>query len=109
MNRAFQTRLAILVAAMGFVAFLTLLGLHWSFQRIGRLERQLTRNQFETFRLAEEFQAQMRLLNNSILRFAGGGEPGNLAEFQGVSDALNRWIDSYDPVSNPASIVTSEK
>src|SRR6476619_4249607 len=72
MNRAFQTRLAILVATMGFVAALTLLGLHWSFKRIGRLERQLTRNQFETFRLAEEFQAQMRLLNNSILRYAAG-------------------------------------
>jgi signal transduction histidine kinase len=109
MNRAFQTRLAILVMTMGFVAALTLLGLHSSFQRIGRLERQLTRNQFETFRLAEEFQAQMRLLNNSILRFAAGREPANWAEFRGISDALNRWIDSYDPVSNPASIVTSQK
>lgn len=109
MNRAFQTRLAILVAATAFVAFLTLLGLHSSFKRIGHLERQLTKNQFDTFRLAEEFQAQMRLLNNSILRFAAGREPANWAEFEGSSDALNRWIDSYDPVSNPASIVTSQR
>src|SRR4051812_35498597 len=109
MNRAFQTRLAILVAAMGFVAFLTLLGLHWSFQRIGRLERQLTKNQFESFRLAEEFQAQMRSLNNSILRFAASREPARWAEFKGASEALDRWIDSYDPRSNSNSIVTSAR
>ena len=109
MNKAFQLRLTILIGAIGCVAFLTLLGLHSSFQRIGRLERQLTKNQLESFRLAEEFQAKLRLLNNSILRYAASREPARWEEFKGASEALDRWIDSYDPATNANSIVTSKR
>src|ERR1051325_2750047 len=109
MNKAFQLRLTILIAAIGCVAFLTLLGLHSSFQRIGSLEGRLEKNQLESFRLAEEFQARLRLLNNSILRYAASREPARWAEFKGASEALDRWIDSYDPATNANSIVTSKR
>jgi signal transduction histidine kinase len=109
MNRAFQTRLAILVGAIGFVALLTLVGLHYSFERIGGLERQLTKNQLESFRLAEEFQANLRSLNDSILRFAAGRDPEEWRRFEKASSELNDWIDSRDPVTNPGSIVKSPR
>jgi signal transduction histidine kinase len=109
MNRAFRTRLAVLVVAIGAVAYFTLLGLQSSFRRIGRLERQLTRNQFESFRLAEEFQARLYHLNNSILRFAVGRDPARWEVFKVTSAKLDRWIDFYDPETNTNSIVTTAR
>jgi signal transduction histidine kinase len=109
MNKAFRTRLALLIGAIGCVAFLTLLGLLSSFNRIGSLERQLTKDQFESFRLAEQFEASLRQLNNSIFRFAAGREEARWEQFETASDALNRWIDFYDPETNPHSIVKSQR
>src|SRR5205823_3451071 len=109
MNKAFQARLALLILAIGCVALFTLVGLHYSIKRIGGLERQLTKSQLESFRLAEQFQARLRLLNNSIFRYAASREAARWEQFRAASDALNRWIDSYDPETNPHSIVTSQR
>jgi signal transduction histidine kinase len=109
MNSAFRLRLALLIAAIAGVAGLTLLGLHYSWTRIAQLEHRLTSNQFESFRLAEEFQARLHLLNNSILRYAAGREESTWREFKQASGALDHWIDLYDPQINSNSIVTSDR
>lgn len=109
MNSAFRLRLTLLIAAIACVAGLTLMGLHQAWRRIAQLEHRLTSNQFESFRLAEEFQARLRLLNASMLRYAAGREEQTWREFKEASGALDRWIDVYDPQINSQSIVTSDR
>jgi signal transduction histidine kinase len=109
MNSAFRWRLVLLIAAIASVAALNLAGLHYSWGRIEQLERRLTSNQFESFRLAEEFQARLHLLNNSMLRYVTGREEAAWSEFKQASAALDLWIDLYDPQINTHSIVTSER
>ncbi|MDP2136883.1 MAG: histidine kinase dimerization/phospho-acceptor domain-containing protein, partial [Candidatus Didemnitutus sp.] len=109
MNKTYRSRFVLLVAALAVVAALSLLLVQQSWHKFTSLEGRLTSSLLESFRLAEDFQARLQRLNNTLLRFTARREPATLAEFQQVSHALNQWIDQHDPQMNEASNLTTEQ
>jgi nitrogen-specific signal transduction histidine kinase len=109
MTKTYRFRLVFLVAALALMAALTLWAVQESWKRITSLEHRLTAGQIESFRLANDFQERLRSLDNTLLRFAARRDPVALAEFQRASDALDRWIDEYDPRLNKESNLTTEQ
>ena len=108
MTKTYRTRFLFLVAALVIVAVLSLGIVQQSWQRFNSLERRLTSGLLESFRLADDFQARLHRLNNTMLRFTARREPAALAEFRQASTVLNDWIDQHDPNLNKASKLTTE-
>jgi signal transduction histidine kinase len=94
MNSGFRLRLLLLFGTICLVAGVTLWGVERSWTRVNALERRLTREQFVSFRLADDFQHQLLTLNNSMLHFAVRHDAARWAEFEQSSASLGRWIDS---------------
>lgn len=97
MNSAVRIRLAVLVAAIGVIAGLTLWGVQDSWLRIAQLERKLTAGQLESFRLAAEFQQRLLTLENLLLNYTARGDRATLVEFEHAGTELDRWIDEQTP------------
>jgi signal transduction histidine kinase len=109
MTKLFRVRLALLVGALVLVTGTTLWGVQHVWSRISQLEHRLTTSQFESFRLAEDFQGRLHNLNNAVLRFIAGREAAAWDEFARASTNLDHWIDRYDPRANPHSILTTDR
>ena len=105
----FRTRLLLLAASIVLVTGTTLWGVQAAWRRINELEHRVTDTQLESFRLAQDFAGRLRDLNNSILLFAARRETNTWNQFEQAATNLDRWIDQYDPRSNPKSILTTER
>ncbi|MCC6819475.1 MAG: hypothetical protein IT579_01990 [Verrucomicrobia subdivision 3 bacterium] len=108
MTKTYRSRFVFLVAALAVMAALSLWAVQQSWQRFTSLERRLTSGLLESFRLADDFQARLQQLNNTMLRFTARREPAALTEFQRASTALDHWIDQHDPLNNQDSNLTTE-
>jgi signal transduction histidine kinase len=108
MTKSYRSRFLFLVAALAVMAALSLWAVQQSWRRFNSLEGRLSSGLLESFRLADDFQARLQRLNNTMLRFAARREPATQVEFQQASDALNRWIDQHDVRTNKTSNLTTE-
>ena len=109
MTTIFRLRLGFLVAAMVFVAGLTLWGVQHSWRRIAQLENKLTGSHLESFRLAADFQQRLLNLNNTMMRYTARREPAIWTKFEQASTQLDRWIDQHDPRLNKNSKLTTDR
>jgi len=109
MTKTYRYRFLYLVAGLAVMAALSVWAVQQSWRRFNSLERRLTSGLLESFRLADDFQTRLQLLNNTMLRFTARREPSDLAAFQQASDRLNRWIDQHDPQMNKESNLTTEQ
>jgi len=99
-NTVFRARLLFLLGAILVVAGLILWGVQSSLSNVSQLEDRFTTGYLDTFRRADEFQARLLELNNSILRYAAWREPAVWNKFELASEGLNVWIDQYGVHTN---------
>jgi signal transduction histidine kinase len=109
MTKTYRHRFLYLVAALAAMAALAFWAVQQSWARFSSLEHRLTTGLVESFRLAEDFQARLQRLDNTLLRFAARREPASLAEFQQASHALDQWLNQHDPQTNSASNLSTEQ
>ena len=109
MNSHFRLRLGLLVAAIVVAAGLTVWGVVNSWRHIDELKHKLTANQFESFRLADEFQQRLLTLNASMMRYAARREPLTWEKFEQASTNLDHWIDQYDTRLNKNSTLATAR
>jgi len=104
----FGIRLWLLIAALLLVAAGVFCGLSTAWDRVQQVEAKLNTSQIERFQLASVARRELQSLNNSVLRFALLRDPQQWTQFAKASTNLDHWIDSYDPNTNPESILTSD-
>lgn len=83
---AFALAIVIVVAMIAWAAVS-------GWRRIGQLNRQLNRVQFESFRIADRFQATIQQLDYHVLRYEFHHEPADLERLLTELKALDKWID----------------
>jgi signal transduction histidine kinase len=97
MNSPVRLRMTLLMAAIALMAGLTLWAVQDAWWRITQLERKLTSDQLESFRLAGEFQQRLLTLENLLLSYTARRSPQTWKEFERAGAQLDRWIDEQSP------------
>lgn len=83
---AFCAVIGVLLVVVGWSAFT-------AWRELGTLRRRFTSAEFRSFRIAEEFQADIRRVNSAMLAYAVGSDEDVWKSFQEGSAKLNAWID----------------
>lgn len=109
MTTLFRLRLGFLVAAIVLVASLTVWAVQHSWRRIHELERKLTSDHFESFRLADDFQQRLLNLNNNMMRYAARRDQVMWVAFEQASTNLDRWIDQYETRLNKNTRLATDR
>jgi len=80
----------------GLLAALLLL-ITWTaataWRELGSLRRRFTGAEFESFRIAGQFQSSILELNSALLEYDRSGAEGEWQRFEAKSQELNDWID----------------
>ncbi len=88
---------AFILAIAGMVALIAWAG-HTTWQRSGELREKLTTVQLQSFQIAEHLQQTIWELNNLVLRYGVYHDTNAWAQFQQISQQLDKWIDDERPI-----------
>src|SRR5205809_309888 len=79
----------------GSIVLLALL-LGWcaitAWREVGALRHRFTAAQFESFRIAGQFQSSVLALNSELLAYAAGGDEATWLRFRTDSNELDGWM-----------------
>src|SRR5437773_10352760 len=93
MSSAIKWRLA--GFALAFVLLAGMIGwaAHTTWSQVNQLRDKFRRVQLESFSIAEQFQATLKGLDYTLLRFQIEKKRDDWNSYTSKSDELNRWID----------------
>ncbi len=94
---AIQLRLTGFALAIVLVALMIAWAAHASLLRVTQLGDKLTSAQISSFQTADYFQAHLKELDYTLLRYEVQRDPADREQFVKGWDALNKWIDDQKP------------
>jgi signal transduction histidine kinase len=93
MMPSLRRRVTVFCAVIAVLALL----LSWcgitAWREVGALRHRFTAAQFESFRIAGQFQSSVLALNSELLAYAAGGEEQGWLRFQTDSHELDNWFE----------------
>jgi len=93
MNMPVARQLLLLAAVLTFLALLIGRSAFVSWREIRELRRGFTTAQLESFRIADQLQAELLKLDSRLLKYADGRRPEDWRGFEDESRRLDAWID----------------
>jgi signal transduction histidine kinase len=97
MRFGIQFRLVALTLVVALMGVLILLATLNSQRQASELHDRLSRVDFESFRIADQFRDSLRELNNTMQRYGTDHDPAVWNEFLEASHKLDGWIDEQKP------------
>jgi signal transduction histidine kinase len=92
-----KLRLAALVVFVALTGALIALATLNSRSQAAELRARLSRVDFESFEIADQFRDSLRELNNIMLRYEIGGNASDWRDFRAASPRLSAWIADQAP------------
>ena len=85
-------QLALLAAALTFLVLLIGWLAFVSWREIRDLRSALTPAQLQSFRIADQLQARLRILGSHLRKYEEGGRPEDWRSFEDESRQLDAWL-----------------